>query len=188
MTVDTLTIEQRQTLESLLTPDLIGRLEHTCNWLCYGTFDPGDLLAMTLLRMARSIDTWKGHGSFQSWSMVVLYSTFKTELRRRQGPQSGINEQTLPLPKSYAEDWDKGVASNYRLEDHALEDDLSPELQAAMSSLSNKQRTALLMHAYGYSHKEIAQALGCTVGSSCSLVRKARHKALRNYREAGQVA
>ena len=43
----------------------------------------------------------------------------------------------------------------------------------ALASLSNKERTALLMREEGFSHREIAEAVGTTTGSVGTLVARA---------------
>ena len=54
MTVDTLTKEQRNTLDELLTPDIVHALDRAARTRCYGTLESDEVVGKTLLRIARA--------------------------------------------------------------------------------------------------------------------------------------
>jgi RNA polymerase sigma factor (sigma-70 family) len=55
-------------------------------------------------------------------------------------------------------------------------DDRRRLVASALASLSDKERSALLMREEGFSHREIAEAVGTTVGSVGTLVARALDK------------
>lgn len=176
MTVQTLTRTQRDTLDSLLTPEIMGKLERTCRRRCHGTLDPDDIMQMTLMRAALSMDTWKG-GNFQAWIMRIMHTVWANEITRRKRHHE--DEQTA-LPNPFDEGTGDVEMRGYNLEDHVIGLDLSPQMKHALSALNSKQRAALVLHAYGYKHTEITQILGLggqTLGSSSTLVSRAKRKA-----------
>ena len=57
--------------------------------------------------------------------------------------------------------------------------DLRRRVQTALGSLSDKERTALLLREEGFAHREIAAAVGTTTGSVGTLVARALAKLAR---------
>ena len=168
MTVSQLTETQAGQLEALLTEPLLATLWKACQRRCFGTFDPEDLYSMTLLKVTRSFDTFKG-GNFPAWVMTVMVSEWKNELKRRA-------RHPDPLSMSTEDGWDHDMTDGYVLEDEVLTE-YSPEIQAALATLNPKHRRAFLLFAEGYTHREIMQILGVeAVGTSLSMVTRARVK------------
>lgn len=161
----------------LLTDELLSKLRAACQRRCFGTFEPEDLYSMTLLRVTRSFDTFKG-GEFQAWVMSVMSSTWKNELKRRAaGPDAH------PLPDSILEGWDPACDSGYVLEEEVVTG-FSSEMQDALGTLLPVQREALLLRSHGFTHGEITKILGLgSVGTACSTVHRARTKMQRALRE-----
>ena len=170
MTVNVLTPEHRATLDELLTTELLDKLRHACKRRAFGTFEPDELYSLTLLRITRSIDTFKG-GNFAAWCMTVLKSTWKNELMRR------ANEpQHIGMPDSMLEGWDEAVALPYVLEDEVWMG-FSHKVKEAMLGLNHKQREALLLYGEGYTYDEIRQIQGThSLGTICTRVQRSRTK------------
>lgn len=161
----------------LLTDELLSKLWGACQRRCFGTFEPEELYSLTLLRVTRSFDTFKG-GEFQAWVMTVMVSVWKNEIRARS-----LRPEGVPMPDSMLEGWDPHVDSGYVLEDDVITE-YSPEIQAALEQLFPVQRQAFLLYVHGFSHREIAKVLGLgAVGTSCSMVKRARVKMQRVLRE-----
>jgi RNA polymerase sigma-70 factor (ECF subfamily) len=90
----------------------------------------------------------------------VLVSDARTRLRRLRLLTAGQHRAPLGEPPR---DPHELVEANERRR----------MLESALACLSKKQRMALLMRAEGFTHREIAEALGTTTGSIGTLVARA---------------
>lgn len=174
MTVDILTPEQRTTLEERLTPQVLHTLTVQARSRAFGTMSSDDLLQDTLLKIARSIDTYRERGSFTGWCMSVLNSTYKNTLNKRSR-----DLDTIGMPNSMYEDWDEDIADPIPLDERANVEHYSPEVRKAMRNMADLQRAVLILHAEGHSHREIADALGVTTGCVSGSLSKARRHATK---------
>lgn len=178
VTVDTLTREQRKTLDELLTPDIVHALDRAARSRCYGTLESDEVLGKTLLRIARSIDTYRDDGNFKGWCMSVLYSSLKNELQHRSMVTRNYGDR-VPFPESMHEGWDEDIADPTCDTEYQVTDmqHVSDTMTLIFDTLPQDQATALLMFSEGYTYKEIAQAHGVSVGTVCSRAKRARTKA-----------
>lgn len=178
MTVDTLTKEQRNTLDELLTPDIVHALDRAARTRCYGTLESDEVVGKTLLRIARGIDTYKDEGNFRGWCMSVLFSTLNSELKHRGMVARNYGDR-VPFPDSMHEGWDEDIADPTCDTEYQVTDmqHVSDTMTLVFDTLPKDQATALLMFSEGYTYKEIAQAHGVSVGTVCSRVKRARTKA-----------
>lgn len=178
MAVDTLTGEQRKTLDELLTQDIVHALHRAARSRCHGTLESDEIVGMTLLRIARSIDTYKDEGNFKGWCMSVLFSVLKNELQHRSMVTRNYGDR-VPFPDSMHEGWDGDIADPTCDTEYQVTDmqHVSNTMTLIFDTLPQDQATALLMFSEGYTYKEIAQAHGVSVGTVCSRVKRARTKA-----------
>ena len=178
MTVDTLTREQRKTLDELLTPDIVHALDRAAKTRCYGSLESDEVVGKALLRIARGIDTYKDEGNFKGWCMSVLFSTLNSELKHRQMMARRYGDR-VPFPESMHEGWDEDIADPTCDTEYQVTDmqHVSDTMTLVFDTLPEDQATALLMFSEGYTYKEIAQAHGVSVGTVCSRVKRARTKA-----------
>jgi RNA polymerase sigma-70 factor (ECF subfamily) len=66
---------------------------------------------------------------------------------------------------------------NSSVEDHLLRMELQSILKQAVRSLPEKERTAIVLREYqGLEYKEIAEVLGCPIGSVKVLIFRARQR------------
>lgn len=127
-----------------------------------------DLLHDTFVEVLRSIGSYSGLGSFEGWLRSIAVNKCLMQLRS-------------PWHRSRA--WiDESLLRNTELDTApALDTSLSDqtELAAAMSALAPISRAVVWLHdVEGYTHGEIAQALGRSVSFSKSQLARA-HERLR---------
>jgi RNA polymerase sigma-70 factor (ECF subfamily) len=135
-----------------LTYRLTG-LEHLARELTQDTF----------IRAFGAIDGFRGDSAFGTWLHTIAVSVTLNELRRRKrerardAPLEDALTVTRPAPYS----------------DPLLRD----KLTAAVNDLPEGCRTVFVMHdSEGFTHQEVATALGVTVGTSKAQLARARGK------------
>ncbi len=130
--------------------------------------DAQDLVQETLLRVRRGLETYQP-GSLPAWLTRIVTNVFLDEVRRRRrrptDPLGDDAERVLPTSAPADE----------------ASDDLSDEVQRALTSLPDEFRTAVVLcDVVGMSYDEIAAAQGVPVGT----VRSRIHRGRRMLRSA----
>lgn len=127
-----------------------------------------DVVQDTFVRAARSLDGFRGEGSFRGWLARIAVNQARDELRRRSRRREASLEaasaapDTAPLPDERSE----------RAE-------LARRAMAFAHTLPEKQREALLLRVTeGLSFAEVGEALGSSEGSA----RVSYHYALQKLR------
>jgi len=119
-----------------------------------------DLAQETLLQAWRCRDQFRPGTNLRAWLSTILRNRFYSSQRRRKGRAEYDHEsieRTLVAPD--------GPSANVELED----------VRRALSMLPDFQREALiLVGAGGLAYEEVAQIMGCPVGTVKSRVRRAR--------------
>jgi RNA polymerase sigma-70 factor (ECF subfamily) len=124
--------------------------------------DAQDLVQETLLRVRRGLESYTP-GSLQGWLSRIVTNVFLDEVRRRRRrPTDALpDEPDRVLPPSAAAD--------------EASEDLSDEVQAALSALPDEFRTAVVLcDVVGMSYDEIAAAQGVPVGTVRSRIHRGR--------------
>ncbi len=102
-------------------------------------------------------------------------------LARDEGRRTALQGRTLQLLKG-----EGGVAPP---PDAALERrERAAAVHAALATLSDKDREALLLKAEGFSYDEIAAALGLAKGAVGTTLARARRRLVEAFREQGRVS
>ncbi|MFY9720768.1 MAG: sigma-70 family RNA polymerase sigma factor [Candidatus Cybelea sp.] len=132
--------------------------------------DARDLTQETFIRVFRSWRSFKPGTSFLSWIYRIVTNLYRDELRRRKGRyQEEIpDDNELQL---------YGGSRPLAVEPIAeyVEGYLSEPLSKALAALANEQREiVLLADVEGCSYQEIAEIVGCTVGTVRSRLHRAR--------------
>jgi RNA polymerase sigma-70 factor (ECF subfamily) len=132
--------------------------------------DAEELVQETYVRALAGAQTFTG-GNLKAWLFKILRNTF-IDLRRRN--------RTAPAPLPADADLaDAGAGDGAAL----LRDDLElerlrrlvgEEIEAALSALSEEARTIVLLDVEGFSESEVADVLGCPVGTVKSRLSRAR--------------
>ncbi len=120
-----------------------------------------DLAQETFIEAWRQLDRFAGRSTFLTWLLGIAHNRWRNA-RRRQRPESLPPEQLHPGP---AEDSSVPLS------------DLRQDLAAALSSLPEPERLALhLFFGHGLSHAEIAQVLGCPLGTVKTNLNRGKEK------------
>jgi RNA polymerase sigma-70 factor (ECF subfamily) len=120
-----------------------------------------DLTQDTFVRVFEKLDGFRGDAAFTTWLHAVATSVVLNGLRR----QKRIRERERDLE----------AARHVGTTPEGPEPDLKRRLQAAVSALPDLYRSVFVMHDLeGYTHREIAAALGVQPGTSKARLSRAR--------------
>ena len=120
-----------------------------------------DILQDGFVTLFSKIETYSGEGSFEGWARKIFVNTALQSLRRTDA---------LKLSDDLSTAW--GLTSH---EPGQLQDMGYREILGLVASLPGGYRTVFNMYVIeGYSHKEIAQALGISEATSRSQLQRAR--------------
>ncbi len=128
-----------------------------------------DILQEVFLKAFTHLSTLDNVDRFQGWIFRIAVNTCLSHIRSRRAER----RSSVPLSRL-----DEVVAASAEGEADIARRRL---LETAIQSLPGKLRSVFLLHdVEGFKHEEIADILGCAVGTSKSNLFKARLK-LRNY-------
>jgi RNA polymerase sigma-70 factor (ECF subfamily) len=117
----------------------------------------------TFVRAFASIDGFRGDSAFGTWLHTIAVSLSLNELRRRKRERA----RNVSLDEALA------VGKSMPYSDPLLRE----KVMEAVNDLPEGCRTVFMMHdADGYTHQEIAAALGVTEGTSKAQLARARGK------------
>ena len=141
--------------------------------------DAEDLVQETLLRAYRFHDRFEPGSNMKAWLLRIQYNAFVNRYRRitreraveKDGPESTAGADVMSRDALRALTDPTGTA---------LRPMVLRELQAALDTLPDDQRmVVLLADVEELSYKEIAEVLGCPIGTVMSRLHRAR-RALRD--------
>ena len=122
-----------------------------------------DVTQDTFVRAFASLDGFRGDSAFGTWLHSIAVSLSLNEIRRDKRERT----RNAPLEDATA------LAESAPRSDPVLRD----RLKEAVNDLPEGCRTVFMMHdAEGYTHEEIAAALGVAVGTSKAQLARARGK------------
>jgi len=122
-----------------------------------------DFTQETFIRAFERLDTFRGESRLSTWLHAIATTVALNGLRKVKRFRS--RETVLEAAD--------GVAGGARL----AEPDLKARLRDAIDALPRKYRAVVVMHdVEGYTHEEIAAALGVEVGTSKAQLSRARAK------------
>jgi RNA polymerase sigma-70 factor (ECF subfamily) len=122
-----------------------------------------ELTQDTFVRAFASIDGFRGESAFGTWLHTIAVSVSLNELKRRKRESA----RDAPLDEALT------MSRTAPLSDPILRE----RLMAAVNELPKGCRTVFMMHdAEGYTHEEIAAALGVTPGTSKAQLSRGRAK------------
>jgi len=136
-----------------------------------------DLVQETFLKLCRFGHTFCGsNAKFTTWLYSVAGNQCRDYLRHSaRRPEMPVAD----LEESYSEDPMEipPPAQDSPVEEHLIRMEIRQELKSAIKSLPEKERTAIVLREYhGLEYKEIAEVLGCPIGSVKVLIFRARQR------------
>jgi RNA polymerase sigma-70 factor (ECF subfamily) len=143
--------------------------------------DAEELVQETFVRALAGAHTFVG-GNLKAWLFKILRNTF-VDLRRR----SRTVLAAVDLDGAAAGDEAELLRDDLELE--RLRRIVGEEIETALAALSDEARTIVLLDVEGFSETEVADVIGCPVGTVKSRLSRARlhlRQRLKDYaRETG---
>ena len=129
----------------------------------------------------RGIGKFRG-GSLRAWLMRIAVNAGRDMLRvRRRRPEDSLDE-SLTNPSF------QPVAEGESPEEYATRTELNAELQRAILTLPDDQRTVLvLIDVQGLAYDEAAEAVGASIGTIKSRLSRARAKVRDSLMQRGEL-
>ena len=140
---------------------LLGRLA------CRGS-DLDDLVQETYFRAWKSLGRFRGESQFSTWLARIATNVAST-WRKSRKPLLTLTDQS---------------ASTIRVEEGFAEQPLMAAYERALQALSPDLRAVFILHeTEGMSYRDVAETLGCPLGTVMSRLHRARTKILDELRE-----
>ena len=132
--------------------------------------DARDLTQEAFIRVYRAWRSFKPGTSFLAWIYRIVSNLHRDELRRRKGRY----QEEIPEDHELQEYGGGRPLAVEPIEEY-VESQLSEPVSKALADLTTEQRQiVLLADVEGYSYQEIAEVVGCTVGTVRSRLHRAR--------------
>lgn len=142
--------------------------------------DAEDLTQEAFLRAYRFFDRYNRQMPFENWLYRIISNVFIDELRKRPKVKSHSLDQPLMHGRSDSEIHLEVPDITADPEWRVLEAELDEPLQRALNQLPvDFRQTVILADVEGLSYEEIAEAMGCSLGTVRSRLHRGR-KLLRN--------
>lgn len=125
--------------------------------------DALDVTQEVLVKAYEKISQWEPRGSFLPWLLRLAVNRSIDYLRKRKRTShESLNENIAKI----SEDESHHIVSPYNPLELSRAKEIDEKIKNALTKLSKTQQTVfILRHYQGYSLNEIAEHLGCTVGS-----------------------
>ncbi len=140
-----------------------------------------DLVQETFIKVCRFGHTFRGsEAKFTTWLYSVAGNQCRDHLRytarRPETSMVEMGEMEEDFLENHVSDPTSQTGSS-SVEDHLLRMEVQSILKQAVRSLPEKERTAIILREYqGLEYKEIAEVLGCPIGSVKVLIFRARQR------------
>lgn len=137
--------------------------------------DAADLTQETFIKAFSSINRFKGKSAFFTWLYRIGVNTSLSHLKRNRFRRF-FSLENIQEEGSHAQILET-LAAKHKSEKGALLSELQEKLNEALQKLSPKHRTVVvLFEIEGLSHQEIADVVGCSVGTVRSRLHYAKQQ------------
>lgn len=137
--------------------------------------DAADLTQDTFIKAFRAINRFKGKSSFFTWIYRIAVNTTYTHLRRNR-LRRFFSFETIDEELAPAEVVELLTAKTNLPREGAIRE-LQEKLNEALQTLSLKHRTVIILFEIeSLSHQEIAEIMGCSVGTVRSRLHYAKQQ------------
>lgn len=146
--------------------------------------DAEDLLQDTMLKAYRARNTFSDGSNRRAWLFKILTNTFINDyhLRKREAANFNRDQDFSDMEERFVEDWSE---SNFAANRLPFTDQMSDEVAKAFESLPENFKIVVeLADLQDFSYTEIAEIIGCPMGTVMSRLsrgRKLLQDALREY-------
>lgn len=140
--------------------------------------DANDLSQEVLIRIFKSIGSFKEQSSFSTWIYRITTNVCLDDIRKRKNRRVVSLDEEIKVEDG---EMQRQIVSNDPLpEETAEKEELRELVNGAISSLSEEHRLVIVMRdLQGFSYEEIARILKCPEGTVKSRINRAR-LALKN--------
>jgi RNA polymerase sigma-70 factor (ECF subfamily) len=147
------------------------RIYSLCLRMTSNTAEAEDLAQDAFLQVFRKLATFRGDSALSTWLYRIAVNTVLMHFRRKTPVRVSLDE-----PINNDQDGTKPVRREYGVRDGRLETSVTRvALTRAISELPEGYREIFILHEVeGYQHREIADLLGCSIGTSKSQLHKAK--------------
>ncbi|NLC58317.1 MAG: sigma-70 family RNA polymerase sigma factor [Armatimonadetes bacterium] len=173
-------VSRREQFKELAVPHL-DALYRSAMRMTRNESDAEDLVQDTLLRAYQFFHQFREGTNFRAWLFKIMTNTFINQYRRRtREPETVSYEEgeDFFLYNQLVENYDSELGNPERLVLQKLQYE---DILAAIDRLPYDYRMAVtLSDVEGLSYKEIADVMGCPIGTVRSRLNRARHMLQRN--------
>lgn len=134
-----------------------------------------DLAQDVFIRAYRGIKSFKGKSSFSTWLYRIAMNTCIDYTRKRS---RSIDSRTVPEEVAeYADSRALGASGGTGPVSAAMSSELGQQIQTAIDALPPYHKSVFVLYEIeGLSYKEIADIVGCSIGTVMSRLHYARKK------------
>jgi len=154
-----------------------GRIYAMIRQMIKNEADAWDLAQESFIKAWKALPRFEAKARFSTWLYRIAHNTVYDWVRRRR-PESGgeLNDETFG--ESRIDPASLTTPSADRRPDEALAgDELREKIEAALAQLSPAHRQAVVLKdVHGLAYKEIAEVMGCSLGTVMSRLFYARQK------------
>lgn len=155
-----------------------GRMYAVALRMCSNREDAQDCLQDAMLRVYRSLSSFKGQSSFSTWLYRITMNTCLDEIRRRKTRTAASLDDLLDSGWSPSDEYDVP-------EQHAVVSEQRRTIERAISELPEDMRSAVILRdVQGYSYDEIADMLEANIGTVKSRISRGRERLRMILRES----